>query len=71
MLEVQIFFNVVYMVSRGVLECSVEYCNHGATSCLNTERNRRDFNCHNQFRFILFSFIVGRVFANGPGDRGL
>ena len=30
-LYVQFFFNVVNLVSRGVLERFVGYCNHGAT----------------------------------------
>ena len=32
MLEVQIFLNIVNMVSYGVLERHVVCCNHGATS---------------------------------------
>ena len=58
-LDVKFFFlDVVNLVSRGVLERNVGYCNHSATlRCLNAIRNRRDFSCPNPFHFLKLKYV--------------
>ena len=57
MLEVQIFLNVVNMVSRRVLERHVGCCNHGATWGVRMPC-RIDVTSVVQINLILFHFIL-------------
>ena len=56
-LDVQIFWDVVNMVSRGVLERHVGCCNHGATWGVLTPCGI-DVTSVVQINFILFYFIL-------------